>query len=74
MGQGLMLTFASMIYAIPALILACIPLTMLGGLSATQEGNLSDQLGGLLAGVGASSGAVLVYSLFLTFILPAILY
>lgn len=71
--KGLLLTFASMIYAIPALILACIPLTMLGGLSATQESNLSDQLGGLLAGVGGIFGClILVYSLFLTFILPAI--
>jgi hypothetical protein len=71
--RGLLLTFASMIYAIPVLVLACIPLTMLGGLSASQNSNLSDQLGGLLAGVGGIFGClILVYSLFLTFILPAI--
>jgi uncharacterized membrane protein YeaQ/YmgE (transglycosylase-associated protein family) len=71
--RGLLLTFASMIYAIPAIILACIPLTMLGGFSATQSGDLTDQAAGSFAGVGGIFACLIaVYSLFLTFILPAI--
>jgi hypothetical protein len=72
--KGLYLVIASFVYAIPALILACIPLTMLGGMSAFSEnGDVMNNLGGVIAGVGGIFGCLLLlYSLFLSFIYPAI--
>ena len=71
--RGAILFVASLIYSIPVLVLSCIPLTLLGGLSATQEGNLSDQAAALFTGVGGIFGClILIYGLFLTFIFPAI--
>jgi hypothetical protein len=72
--KGLFLVAASIVYAIPLLILACIPLTLLGGMSTFQEGaDVIDRMGGVFAGVGGIFGCLaLLYSLFLTFIYPAI--
>ena len=72
--KGLSLVAASLIYAIPALVLMCIPLTLLGGMSAFQgDSNWLESMGGMLAGVGGLFGCLLVlYSLFLSFIYPAI--
>ena len=72
--KGLYLVIASLIYAIPALVLMCIPLTLLGGMSSFQEGtDMLDRMGGVFAGVGGIFACLLaLYSLFLTFIYPAI--
>ncbi len=71
---GFMVFLASLIYAIPALILACIPMVFLGGMAALSgEGNLADSMLGLFAGVGGLFACLIaIYSLALTFYYPAI--
>lgn len=71
---GFMVFLASLIYAIPALILACIPMVLLGGMAAvTGEGDWSERIGGLFVGVGGLFGCLIaLYSLALTFYYPAI--
>ena len=71
--KGLMVFVASLIYAIPILILSCIPLTLLGGAASLSGGNMQDNLAGLLTGVGGLFGCLIViYALLLTFIYPSI--
>ncbi len=71
---GFMVFLASLIYAIPALILACIPMVLFGGMAAlTGEGDLADSVFGLFAGVGGLFACLIaLYSLALTFYYPAI--
>jgi hypothetical protein len=71
--KGGLLVVAGLIYSIPALVLACIPLTLLGGLAGFQGDNISDSAVGLLSGVGGLFACLIaLYSLALSFYYPAI--
>jgi Protein of unknown function (DUF4013) len=74
--KGGLLVVAGLIYAIPVFVLACIPLTLFGGMAAFQgqgNNNLFDTAGGLLTGVGGLFACLIaIYSLALSFYYPAI--
>ncbi len=71
--KGGMMFVAGLIYGIPVLVMACIPLTLIGGVSAFQSDNLSDAVGTLFAGVGGLFACLIfLYSLGLSFYYPAI--
>ena len=71
--RGLFVFIASMAYAIPALVLACIPLALFFIPASSQGGDLQDTMLGVLTGVGGLFGCLIaLYSLVLSFIFPAI--
>jgi hypothetical protein len=72
--RGLMIFLASLVYAIPALVLACIPgvLFFIPAMSS-QSGDIQDTMLGVLTGVGGLFAClVALYALLLTFIYPAV--
>lgn len=71
--RGFMLFLASLVYAIPALVLACIPLVLFAIPASSQGGDLQDSMLALVTGVGGLFGClVALYGLLLSFIYPAI--
>jgi hypothetical protein len=72
--EGLLLWLATFIYGIPAFILACIPLFMIGvGGVAAEGADFQETLLGIFTGVGALFGClILLYSLLVSFYLPAL--
>ncbi len=71
--RGLFVFIASMAYAIPALVLACIPLALFVIPASSQGGDLQDTMLGVLTGVGGLFACLIaLYSLLLSFIFPAI--
>jgi hypothetical protein len=71
--KGFLVFLASLIYAIPALILMCIPLVLLGGAAQLQGGDLQENAVGLFAGVGGLFGCLAaLYGLFLSYVYPSV--
>jgi hypothetical protein len=71
--RGFMLFLASLVYAIPALVLACIPLVLFVIPASSQGRDIGDAMLGVITGVGGLFAClVTLYGLLLSFIYPAI--
>jgi Protein of unknown function (DUF4013) len=71
--KGLLLWLASIIYSLPALIVACIPLGFLLVSSGAQGSDAQDVIGTVFTGIGLVLGCIfIIYALVLSFFLPAV--
>lgn len=71
--RGFLLFLASLVYAIPLLVLSCIPMVLFFVPAYSSEGDLQNTLFAVLTGVGGLFACLIaLYSLLLTFIYPAV--
>ena len=71
--KGVVVFVASLIYALPVIILACVLSVLFFIPAQAQTGDIQDSLFGVFAGVGGLFGCLAaLYGLFLTYVYPAV--
>lgn len=71
--KGLIVWFAGIVYSLPAILLGCIPFSVLAFTGGTESGNLQDTLLTAFTGLGLIFGCLLfLYFLALSFFFPAV--
>lgn len=71
--RGFMVFLAGLVYAIPALVLSCIPMVLFFVPAYSSQGDVQDSLFAVVTGVGGLFACLIaLYTLLLTFIYPAV--